>query len=107
MRRAGALLALSLATPAAALDVASLHYLCERGVVIPATYATAASGAAVVLHVDDRQIALMQVPAASGVRYEGPLGDGAYVWHTRGTEARLDWRGSEGELVLFEACTSE
>lgn len=108
MRLAGAGLALSLAAPAAALDVASLHYVCERGVVIPATYASAASGAVVVLHAEGRQITLMQVPAASGVRYEGPLANGVYVWHTRGTQARLDWRGLEDdEVVLFEACTSE
>ena len=107
MRALGAVLALVWAAPAAALDVATLRYVCERDVVIPATYASAASGAVVVLHVEGRQITLMQVPAASGARYEWPSDGAGYVWHTRGTEARLDWRGPEGEVVLFEACTSE
>ena len=109
MRRAGLGLglALALAVPATALELTTTQYLCERGVTIPATYASAASGAAVVLQVEGRQIALMQMPAASGARYGWPSDGAGYVWHTRGTEARLDWRGPEGEVVLFEACTSE
>ena len=71
IRAAG--LALLLAQPAlAAPEVVLAVYDCEGGIQLRAAYVTAADGAVVVVHVNDRMFALARVEAASGAKYVGP-----------------------------------
>lgn len=100
-----AAVALLAAAPAAA-EVASLRYLCDRGVEVPATYATATDFAVVTLLVEGRQITLHGEPAASGARYAWPSGGSGYVWPTKGTEAALMWRDGAGgtEATVYATC---
>ena len=92
--------ALAGAGPAAA-EVATLRYLCERGVEVPATYVSGgADGPVVVLTVEGAQITLIGEPAASGVRYGWPSGGSGYVWWTKEDAATLLWR--DGETTIEE-----
>lgn len=83
-------------------------YTCERGVIVPSVYATLETGENVaVIGVDSKQIGLIQVEAASGVKY-APLEDIAgYIWWTKGNEASLYFRigpnGSE-EMTVLQDC---
>ena len=105
MRALAIVAAVLAALPAAAL-VSSVRYLCDRGVEIPATYATADDFGIVVLVVEGGQVTLRSEPAASGVRYARPSGGSGYVWLTKGDAATLLWRdGAEGtETVIYASC---
>ena len=110
MKAAVILLTLAAAHPAfAEVDVRTLRYGCERGVGIPATYVNAAEGSVVVLNVEGRQITLMNVPAASGARYEWPSDGSGYVWWTKGDDATLYWKNGEdgSEAAILSGCRSE
>lgn len=84
------------------MQARSLHYLCDRGVMIPVVYVTDTAARAdglagvAVLQVEGRQILLHLEPAGSGARYGWPGGGGAYVWHSQGDAALLLWRDANG-----------
>lgn len=75
--------------------VTTTRYNCDRGVMVPATYVTAADQALAVIHVEGAQITLYAEEAASGLRYGWPSDGSNYVWWTKGAEATLFWKDSE------------
>jgi membrane-bound inhibitor of C-type lysozyme len=102
-------LAISVALPAtaAALDLTTLRYTCERGVEVPAVYVNdEAEGAVVSLLIEGRLIALLLEPAASGARYAWPSDGSGYVWLTKGETATLLWKDGEAgtETALLSEC---
>ncbi len=109
MRRVACGLALLAAGPAAALEVMPRRYTCERGVEIPAVYANADDGTAVVLLVENAQITLLREPSGSGERYAWPSDGSEYVWLTKGDEAMLLWRdgAADTETALLRTCRAE
>lgn len=101
-----AALVLAPASLAAAPDIATQRYACDRGVMVPATYVNAADGGVVVLHVDGTQITLVGEPSASGARYGWPSGGSGYVWWTKGDAATLYWKTPEGENPILSCDVS-
>jgi membrane-bound inhibitor of C-type lysozyme len=91
--------------PGAALaqDFSTATYTCDRGVEIPATYVNGPEQSLVVIHVEGRQITLLNEVAASGARYGWPSDGSGYVWWTKGEAATLYWKTPEGEAPLL-AC---
>ena len=96
-----ALLIALLPAAAAAQDFTSATYVCDRGVEVPATYVNGPDQSLAVIHVDGRQITLVNEPAASGARYGWPSDGSSYVWWTKGDEATLYWKSPEGETPLL------
>ena len=97
---------LLMAVPAAAeTQVQTLHYACDRGVMVPATYVNADDQSLVVLNVEGSQITLFIEQSASGARYGWPSDGSNYVWWTKGDEATLYWKTPEGETPLL-TCAS-
>jgi membrane-bound inhibitor of C-type lysozyme len=110
MRRAALAALLPFALPAEAEVALLTHtYLCERGVAVPVAYVNAADGAAVVLTVEGRQIALLQGPSGSGARYEWPGGGSGYVWWSKGNGAVLLWHDAARgeETTLLSECRTD
>jgi membrane-bound inhibitor of C-type lysozyme len=97
-----------LATPAAAeLELTTLQYLCDRGVVIPAAYVSDGIDSAVVtLMFDGRMFSLVGQPVEGGLRYAWPSDGSGYVWLVGGTAAVLSWRdGAAGTETALVQCT--
>jgi membrane-bound inhibitor of C-type lysozyme len=89
-----------------AAEVATVRYLCERGVEVPATYVNGAEeGPVVVLNVEGTQITLIRRVRRVGARYGWPSGGSAYVWWTKGDAATLLWR--DGETTIEEPVYSD
>ncbi len=88
-------------------DVLTMRYVCDRGVVVPATYVTSAGGSVAVIGVEGQQITLIQEIAASGARYGWPSDGANYVWWTKGEEATLFWRESGTEAALLTCTVQE
>ncbi|MCB2139501.1 MAG: MliC family protein [Rhodobacteraceae bacterium] len=109
IRPACAALLLSALPATAGVEVLTFRYLCERGAEVPVAYVNAADGAAVVLTVEGRQIALVQGPSGSGARYEWPGGGSGYVWWSKGAGAMLLWHdGASGEdQTIYADCRSQ
>lgn len=112
MRRLPLLLALSAGTALTgepAPHMKSVHYLCERGVGIPATYINPAEGEGLaVIVVEGKQVALRQGRSGSGVRYIALDEQDSYRWHTKGDRAVLSWLAADHtaeEQVLLRDCT--
>ncbi len=87
-----ALAGLAAAPALAETQFQTTRYTCDRGVELPATYVNADDLSLVVLHVEGRQITLLNEPAGSGARYGWPSDGANYVWWTKGPEATLYWR---------------
>ena len=104
--RALAVLALCLAAAPLRAETTfqTLRYTCDRGVEVPATYVNAEDLSLTVLHVEGRQITLLNEPAGSGARYAWPSDGANYVWWTKGPEATLFWREAGEETALL-TCT--
>jgi membrane-bound inhibitor of C-type lysozyme len=100
-----ALLALVVPCGANAQDFTTATYSCDRGVVVPATYVNGPDQSLVVIHVDGRQITLLNEAAASGARYGWPSDGSNYVWWTKGDAATLYWKTPEAETPLL-TCTA-
>lgn len=88
---------------AAAQDFTTMTYICDRGVEVPATYVIAAETNLAVIHVDGRQITLVNEVSASGSRYAWPSDGSGYVWWTKGDEATLYWKTPDDEAPVL-AC---
>jgi membrane-bound inhibitor of C-type lysozyme len=89
---------------AAEMQMTNGRYICDRGVVVPATYVTDADQSLAVIVVEGAQITLFSEEAASGVRYGWPSDGSNYVWWTKGSEATLYWHdGATGEEVTLLA----
>lgn len=101
-----ALLLALMPTLAAAQDFTTLHYACDRGVTVPATYVNGADQSLVVIHVDGSQITLVNEISASGARYGWPSDGSGYVWWTKGDEATLYWKTPEDETPIL-ACKAQ
>lgn len=98
--RAAFILAL-LPSIASAQEFTTQRYACDRDVEVPATYVNGPDQSLVVIHVEGRQITLVNEPAASGARYGWPSDGANYVWWTKGDEAMLYWKTPEGETTLM------
>ncbi|MES2914604.1 MAG: MliC family protein [Pseudomonadota bacterium] len=96
-----ATLALLLPQSALAQEFQTVTYACDRGVEVPATYVNGPDQSLAVIHVEGRQITLLNEPAASGARYGWPSDGSGYVWWTKGDEATLFWKTPEGEAPLL------
>ncbi len=90
-----------LPTAATAQEFTTQTYSCDRGVEVPATYVNGPDQSLVVIHVEGRQITLLNEPSASGARYGWPSDGSNYVWWTKGDEATLYWKTPEGEAPLL------
>ena len=91
-------------------DIQQISYLCERGVILHATYINSASGESfAVLQAEGRQLALKSAVSASGARYIGA--DMSLERPAEGTKAVSgpDWwtKGDTGTLSWFDADYSE
>jgi membrane-bound inhibitor of C-type lysozyme len=98
------LLAALLPGGAVAQEFTTATYACDRGVTVPATYVNGPDQSLAVIHVEGRQITLVNEPAASGARYGWPSDGSTYVWWTKGDTAALYWKTPEGEAQLL-TCT--
>lgn len=96
-----AALALLLPQSVLAQEFQTVTYACDRGVEVPATYVNGPDQSLAVIHVEGRQITLVNEPAASGARYGWPSDGSGYVWWTMGDEATLYWKTPEGEARLL------
>lgn len=107
-RLAGAVLAsLAAATPAAAADeVRTVLYRCERGVEIRASYVNTDDTSHAVIQAEGRQAALTVQRAASGARYAAAPGVSGYIWWTKGPKASLAWfdAATSEEVMLYMDC---
>lgn len=102
-----ALPVLLLATPAAAeLELTTMQYLCDRGVVVPAAYVSDTVDSAVVtLMFDGRMFSLVGQSVEGGLRYAWPSDGSGYVWTVSGTQALLAWRdGAAGTETPILSC---
>lgn len=86
---------------------ATLRYICDRDVEVPATYINPEDQQFVVIHVEGYQITLLSEPAASGARYSWPSGGASYVWWTKGKEASLYWREAGNESLVLSCIEAE
>lgn len=77
------------------------QYLCDRDVMVPATYINAKDQSFAVIHVEGNQITLLNEPAASGARYGWPSDGASYVWWTKGSEATLYWKAGGNETLVL------
>lgn len=91
------------------LQVTPARYLCDRGVLVPATYINAGDDSVAVIHVEGQQITLMIEQSASGARYGWPSDGSHYVWWTKGPEATLYWHdGATGQdAILLGGCRQQ
>lgn len=109
MRLALPALALLLASPVAAQDVAelvSVTYRCERGVELPVVYVNDEAGHVVAL-IEGRLLVLPRAISASGARYRADAPDAGYEFWSKGDTAFLSW-GTEAESqLLLEECVAE
>lgn len=89
-----------------------LEYQCERGVAVPATYLSTASGSAyAVLQVDGQQLLMENVISASGARYTSvDAQQGHYTWDTKGNTGALYWQATdaadEPSVWVLDTCVS-
>lgn len=102
-------------------DIQQISYLCERGVILHATYINSASGESfAVLQAEGRQLALKSAVAASGARYigadmslekpaEGTKAVSGPDWWTKGDTGTLSWFDADyGEQVtLYHNCAAQ
>ena len=88
--------------PAAAQDVATVSYTCDRGARIEATYLNTDQGSWAVVTVEGRQVAFAVAESASGARYLAVDPGLPYVWWTKGDTATL----YAGETPLVENCAA-
>lgn len=88
---------------------AQYHYLCERGVRIPAVYINDSKPQRAIIFSGGRMIVLDHVRSADGARYaEDGEGEAGYIWWTKGANAMLEWRSEDGEVIsLLSACHTE
>ena len=82
------------------IEADSVTYRCP-GYGFTATYYNADEIALAVLEFDARNIVMVAVPSASGVRYAG----GAYVWWTKGDKGDL-YDATQGEDADPISCTA-
>lgn len=93
-------------------QVLQVHYQCERGVSVPATYLNTASGEAyAVLQVDGQQLLMRSVVSASGARYTSiDAKRGHYTWDTKGSAGYLYWRAlgaaDESSVQVLSECAT-
>lgn len=102
-------------------DIQQISYLCERGVILHATYINSASGESfAVLQAEGRQLALKNAVSASGARYigaemslekpaEGTKAVSGPDWWTKGDTGTLSWFDADyGEQVtLYHNCAAQ
>ncbi len=102
-------------------DIQQISYLCERGVILHATYINSASGESfAVLQAEGRQLALKSAVSASGARYigadmslekpaEGTKAVSGPDWWTKGDTGTLSWFDADyGEQVtLYHDCAAQ
>lgn len=83
----------------------TVHYTCDRGASVYATYVIAEDDSSVVLAVEGQQVALAQQISASGAKYGPPEGEPGYIWWTKGDEATLYAQGkTPDEDVSLASC---
>ncbi len=87
---------LSAAPARAELELTTLRYACDRGVVVPAAYVSDRVDTVVVtLMVDGGLVTLFGQAAGEAMRYAWPSDGSGYVWTVQGTAATLAWKDGE------------
>ena len=113
--------ALAQTTAVPQADIQQISYLCERSVILHATYINSASGESfAVLQAEGRQLALKSAVSASGARYigadmslekpaEGTKAVSGPDWWTKGDTGTLSWFDADyGEQVtLYHECAAQ
>ena len=113
--------ALAQTTAVPLADIQQISYLCERSVILHATYINSASGESfAVLQAEGRQLALKSAVSASGARYigaemslekpaEGTKAVSGPDWWTKGDTGTLSWFDADyGEQVtLYHECAAQ
>ncbi len=82
------------------------QYVCDRDVLVPASYIDAVDRSYAVIYVEGRQITLTNQPAASGARFGSAVDGASYVWWTKGDEATLFWK-ADGEETALLSCKEQ
>lgn len=95
-----------LARVAGAETLTQASYKCERGVEIHATYVNVDNASFAIVQAEGRQLAMTNVPSASGAKYSVEAGQSGPVWWTRGDTASLSWFDANlaEEVVLYMDC---
>ena len=102
-------------------EIQQLSYLCERGVVLDATYINTAAGESfAVLQAEGRQLALKSAVSASGARYigaqmpleapaEGEKPVSGPEWWTKGDTGTLSWFDADHseQVTLYRNCAAQ
>ena len=107
------MLAMALLAPMAAqaqVEVISVTYVCERGVVVPVTYVNGTDPALAFLVAEGKLVGLRQVPSASGVFYASLDEQDGYRWRGKGDEAVLAWLAADHtaeEEMLLTGCVAQ
>ena len=93
-----------LATPAAAEEMQSQTYRCERGAQVQATYLNPGERSFAVVNFEGRQMAFEIAQSASGARYLSA--DGQFVWWTKGDTAMLIHGEGDQEAMIYAECAA-
>ncbi|MCK8464822.1 MliC family protein [Aliiroseovarius sp. S1339] len=83
----------------------TVHYACERGAIVAATYVNSADASFAVVSVEGQQVGLTQIQSASGAKYTQDADGVGYIWWTKGDEAFLTWgnaQSGEDETLLSQ-----
>lgn len=93
-----------LATPAAAEEMQSQTYRCDRGAQVQATYLNPGERSFAVLSFEGRQMGFEIAQSASGARYVSA--DGSFVWWTKGDGAMLLHGTGDAEVMVYADCAA-
>ena len=93
-----------LAAPAAAEEMPSHTYRCERGAQVQATYLNPGERSFAVVSFEGRQMAFEIAQSASGARYLSA--DGQFVWWTKGDTAMLIHGEGDQEVMIYAECAA-
>ncbi len=92
------------ASPAAAAEVQTQAYRCDRGAQVQATYLNPGERSFAVVSFEGRQLGFEIAQSASGARYVSA--DGNFVWWTKGETAMLLHGTGDAEVMVYAECAA-
>lgn len=93
-----------LAAPAAAEEMQTQTYRCDRGAQVQATYLNPGDRSFAVVSFEGRQMGFEIAQSASGARYVSS--DGTFVWWTKGETAMLIHGTGDQEVMIYAECAA-
>lgn len=88
----------------AAQEVQSLHYGCDRGAQVLATYLNIGDRSLAVVTFEGRQLGFDAASSASGARYVSVDPAQPFVWWTKGETAMLLHGAGDQEAMVYAEC---